>query len=38
MEKGYVQIEAIRVVDVVSNDTVDIRDLPDIIVEDETDE
>lgn len=30
---GHLQIEAVRVVDVVSNDVVDVRDLPDIVAE-----
>lgn len=30
---GHLQIEAIRIVDVVSNDFVDIRDLPTIVAE-----
>lgn len=30
---GHLQIEAVRVVDVVSNDFVDIRDLPNIVAE-----
>ncbi|MCJ1465380.1 hypothetical protein MMC07_003998 [Pseudocyphellaria aurata] len=31
LTKGVLQLEAIRVVDVVSNESVDIRDLPDIV-------
>ena len=31
---GVLQIEAVRVVDVVSGDAVDVRDLPDIVAED----
>ena len=33
LAKGFLQIEAVRVIDVVSGDSVDIRDLPDIVVE-----
>lgn len=36
LQKGYLQLEAIQVVDVVSTDSVYIQDLPDIIAEDET--
>ena len=34
LAKGVLHIEAVRVVDVVSGDTVDVRDLPDIVAED----
>lgn len=33
---GYLQIEAVRVVDMASGDAVDIRDLPDIVAEEST--
>jgi len=33
LAQGRLQIEAIRVIDVVVNDSIDIRDVPDIIVE-----
>ena len=32
LTNGHLQIEALRVMDVESNESVDIRDLPDIIV------
>lgn len=36
---GHLQIiEAVRVVDVISNDFVDVRDLPDIVAEAQADE
>ena len=34
LAKGFLRIEAVRVVDVVSGDAVDVRDLPDIFAED----
>lgn len=34
LAKGFLQIEAVRIVDVISGDGVDIRDLPDIVAED----
>ena len=34
LAKGFLQIEAVRVADVVSGDAVDIRDLPDIMAKD----
>ena len=33
LAQGYLQIEAIRVTDVISNDCIDVRDLPDIVAE-----
>ncbi len=33
MALGHLQIKAVRVVDVVSNDFVDVRDLPNIVAE-----
>ena len=33
LAQGYLQIEAVRAVDVISNDSIDIRDLPDIVAE-----
>ena len=38
MAVGHLQIEAVRVVDVVSNDFVDVRDLPDIVAEAQADD
>ena len=35
---GHLQIEAVRVVDVVSNDYVDVRDLPDIVANAQADD
>ena len=32
--QGFLQLDAIRITDTVSNDFVDIRDMPDIIVTD----
>ena len=32
LHKGHVQVEAVRVTDLTTNDSVDIRDLPDIVV------
>lgn len=34
LSKGILEIEAIRVIDVVSNESIDIRDLPDIVATD----
>lgn len=33
LARGYLQLEAVRLTDMVSNESVDIRDLPDIVVE-----
>lgn len=35
---GHLQIEAVRVVDVVSNDFIDVRDLPDVVAEAQADD
>jgi len=31
LARGYLPLEAVRLIDVVSNETIDIRDLPDIV-------
>lgn len=33
LARGYLQLEAVQLTDLVSNESVDIRDLPDIVVE-----
>ena len=33
--KGHLQVEALRVTDPATNESIDIRDLPDIVVEEE---
>lgn len=33
LTKGYLQVEAVRITDIGSNESVDIRDLPDIVAE-----
>ena len=33
LAEGFLQIEAVRIVDVTSGDAIDVRDLPDIVVE-----
>ncbi|KAL2043549.1 hypothetical protein N7G274_003856 [Stereocaulon virgatum] len=33
LAQGYLQIEAVRVTDVVSNESIDVKDLPDIVAE-----
>jgi hypothetical protein len=33
LAQGYLQIEAVRVTDVMSNDSIDVKDLPDIVAE-----
>ena len=38
LTRGHLQIGAIRVVDVVSNDYIDVRDLPDVVVKAQADE
>ena len=35
---GHLQIEAVRVIDVASNDFVDVRDLPNIVAEVQADD
>lgn len=35
---GHLQIEAVRVVDVISNDFIDVRDLPDVVAEAQADD
>ncbi len=36
LSKGVLQLEMVRVVDVVKNETIDIRDLPEIVAEERT--
>ena len=38
LASGYLQIEAIRIVDIATNDAVDVRDLPDIIAQERSTE